>query len=108
MVERIKELCLQRGTNIAQLERALGFANGSISKSDQKIQSVRLKAIADYFGVSMEYLLGFQDTAPPLIVSDFEYEIITEYRKLTPDAKALFLRSLGLEVPAERKTAKDA
>ena len=57
MIERIKELCRQKGTNLSNLERELGFSNGSIAKSDEKIQSVRLKAIAEYFGVNMEYLL---------------------------------------------------
>lgn len=57
MVERIRELCAKNGTNLASLEKILGFANGSLAKSDGKIQSVRLKAVADYFGVTMEYLL---------------------------------------------------
>lgn len=57
MLERIKELCREHGTNLSQLEKALGFANGSLAKSDEKIQSWRLKAIADYFGVTIEYLL---------------------------------------------------
>lgn len=61
MVDRIKELCRQKGTNLATLERELGFANGSLAKSDEKIQSIRLKAIAKYFGVKMEYLLDGED-----------------------------------------------
>ena len=57
MFERIKELCKRDGISIARLERDLGFANGSLSKSSGKIESCRLKAIADYFGVNMEYIL---------------------------------------------------
>lgn len=57
MLERIRQLCVEHGTNLSQLEKALGFANGSLAKSDEKIQSVRLKAIADYFGVTVDWLL---------------------------------------------------
>ena len=57
MIERIKKLCIEHKTNFSKLEHELGFANGSLAKSDGKIQSQRLKAIADYFGVTMEYLL---------------------------------------------------
>jgi len=57
MVDRIRMLCKKHGMSLASLEKELGFANGSLAKSDEKIQSVRIKAIADYFGVSIEYLL---------------------------------------------------
>lgn len=57
MIERIRELCKKNGTSLAAVEKQLGFANGSLAKTDEKTQSVRIKALADYFGVSMEYLL---------------------------------------------------
>lgn len=57
MVEKIRELCAKNGISLASLEKILGFANGSLAKSDDKIQSIRLKAIADYFGVTMEYFM---------------------------------------------------
>ena len=57
MFERIRELCIREGISVARLERDLGFANGSIAKSNGKIESCRLKAIADYFDVDMEYIL---------------------------------------------------
>lgn len=55
MLEKIKYLCGKKDITFAALEKNLGFANGSIAKTDEKIQSVRLKAIADYFGVTMDY-----------------------------------------------------
>lgn len=59
MLEKIKYLCGKKDITFAALEKNLGFANGSIAKTDEKIQSVRLKAIADYFGVTMDYF--FED-----------------------------------------------
>ena len=62
MVERIKELCSARGIKISNLETALGFANGSLSKTSEKTEFGRIKKIADYFGVSIEYLTEGKDT----------------------------------------------
>lgn len=65
MVDRIRELCVKNQTSFKNLEKQLGFANGSIAKLStvgDKIQAGRLKAIADYFNVSMEYLLSGENS----------------------------------------------
>lgn len=54
IVDRIRELCEKRGTNFSAVEKALGLANASLKKTNEKTQASRLKAIADYFGVSVE------------------------------------------------------
>ena len=60
--DRIKELANQRKVSVAELERALGFGNGSISKWNKQSPSTeKLKQVADYFGVSTDYLLGRSD-----------------------------------------------
>lgn len=54
----IKELATQRKISIAELERTLGFGNGSISKWNKQSPSTeKLKKVADYFDVSTDYLL---------------------------------------------------
>ena len=53
----IQRLCKEKGTSIAGLERALKFGNGSLKKS-KSIKDDRLKEIAAYFGVSVDYLTG--------------------------------------------------
>lgn len=58
MVDRIKELCAMRGIKVSNLERELGFANGSIAKTSEKTEVGRILAIANYFAVSVEYILG--------------------------------------------------
>lgn len=65
MVERIRKLCEEKYTTFGALEKKLGFANGSLRKTDEKIQAVRLKTLADYFGVSMEYILIINKKSPP-------------------------------------------
>lgn len=53
----IQRLCKENGTSIARLERDLGFSNGSLKKA-KSIKDERLKEIAAYFGVSVDYLAG--------------------------------------------------
>lgn len=58
-LEIIRQLCKKNDISITSLEEKLGYSNGSISKSNvQFMRSDRLMAIASYFGVTMEYLMG--------------------------------------------------
>lgn len=57
--DRIKQLAAQRKITIAELERKLHIANGTIGKWDKQNPSIEpLKKLADYFGVTTDYLLG--------------------------------------------------
>ncbi len=60
-IERIRELCEKTGISITQLEKKLGYGNGTIARS-QNMRSDRLYEIANFFGVSMEYLITGIDT----------------------------------------------
>lgn len=58
MVDKISMLCNERNISIGKLENILGFGNGTIWKWRKSSPSVeKLKAVADYFGVSIEYFL---------------------------------------------------
>lgn len=55
--ERIEELRKTRGISQGDLEKELGFSNGSISKWKSSMPTYkRLQKLADYFCVSTEYL----------------------------------------------------
>lgn len=65
IVSKIKELCSFSANTktIQSLEQKVGLSNGSISKWDKsspKIENVQ--KVADYFGVSVDYLLGREQT----------------------------------------------
>ena len=58
--ENVKRLCEKHNTNIATVEKACGIANGTIGKWAGKDAAPRIdtvKAIADYFNVSVDSLL---------------------------------------------------
>lgn len=58
MIDRIRDLCRQNNTNFSAIEKQLGFANGSLSKTDEKTQNGRIKALADFFNVTTDYLIS--------------------------------------------------
>lgn len=61
LVENIRTLCRENGISIRQLENALGFSNGIISSWGTKVPAVtRVKAVADYFGVTIDDLIKEQ------------------------------------------------
>jgi transcriptional regulator with XRE-family HTH domain len=82
--DRIKNLCKGRGITIARLEKELGFANGTIaSTKSNNMRSDRLMAIANYFGVSMNYLMTGKDweweAATPAEIEFFEKNAATPH-----------------------------
>ena len=58
LFEKIKTLCEKREISIYRLEKDLGFSESSICKwKFSKPSAEKIKAVADYFGVSIEYFL---------------------------------------------------
>ena len=59
IVERIKTLCAESHITIVSLERRLNLGNGTIGRWNTASPTVeRLGRVADYFGVSLDYLTG--------------------------------------------------
>lgn len=59
LVEKIRTLARQRDLSLPQLEQELGLGNGTISRwRSSSPNTEKLQKIADYFNVSMDYLLG--------------------------------------------------
>ena len=65
--DRIKELCNEKGISLPVLESILGFGNGTIVKWDKSDPNTKkLRQVADYFNVSVDYLLGRIDSRNPI------------------------------------------
>ena len=59
LVKKISELCKQRGISLAQLERECGLSPRTVYRWEINIPSVdKVKKVADYFGVSVDDLIG--------------------------------------------------
>lgn len=58
---RVKELCDKKGITVSELERAVELGNGTVKKWSNSFPSAdRLARVADYFNVSVDFLLGRQ------------------------------------------------
>lgn len=91
MVTIIKELCTRNGTNIKAVEDACGLSNASIRRWDDSWPSIdKVLAVAQHFGVSLEYLLGI-DT--PIQRSDFD----RKYSALDDHGRELVSSVLDIE-----------
>ncbi|TBX33736.1 XRE family transcriptional regulator [Enterococcus durans] len=64
--EKIKELTKQNGISVRELEKRLGYSNGYFSKwKSVSPNSEGLAKVSDYFGVSVDYLLGREERETP-------------------------------------------
>ena len=56
---KIKALCKERGTSVRAVELATGLGNGVIMKWDKSDPgALKLKRVADYFGVTVDFFLA--------------------------------------------------
>ena len=56
-IDNLKKYCRDNRIPLSRIERALGYGNGSLSKTTVLTDS-RLVEIAEYLGISTDYLLG--------------------------------------------------
>lgn len=62
LYEKIKELAFAKNISISRLEEELGFANASLKRwRSSNPGADKLTKVADYFHVSVDYLLGRED-----------------------------------------------
>lgn len=92
--DRIRELANQKGLSLPALEAELGFGNGTIVKWDKASpNSDKLAKVADYFNVSLDYLLG-RDSARSAVDDDPDenYTILSRNaKKLSPENRKQLL-----------------
>ncbi len=93
--DKIKVLAVQNKISVAELERTLGFGNGSISKWNKQSPSVeKLKQVADFFHVSVDYLLGREEVKTPssIEIKDLLGQSMAfEGRELTDEEKNMMI-----------------
>lgn len=69
--EKIKKLANDKGLSLPSLESELGFGNGTILKWDKSTPNAdKLAKVADYFHVSVDYLLGREEDLSVLTEKD--------------------------------------
>ena len=77
VLQRIRQICARKGTNISKIEKALGYGNGTVSgwtKAKKQAPYDRIVAIAEHLEVPVSALTGDKkaDPQPRGPVSDDE------------------------------------
>lgn len=95
MYKRIESLCKEAGVNITQMCREAGVPRGNLTELKMGrtlvLSTKTLKKIAEYFGTSIESLLGDESTKKPAGqkangLRDLGYDELTPENKAVIDA----------------------
>lgn len=98
-IEKIKQLCEKKGISVNTLESESGIGRGNIGRWEKYTPGVdKVKAVADYFGVTVDYLLTDEKEL------DEKEEVLERAFNDNPDMRILFKVSEKCS-PAEIKTA---
>lgn len=116
--ERIKELRLKEGISQAKLSSKLGLGKsmiGMIELGKRGASNETIKKIADYFDVSVDYLLGREASPTPnknisknRLVDDFldeliQEKIITDPNNIDDETAEMILNAVKAEIALKLK-----
>lgn len=111
-VKLVRDLCKERSIPIAKLEKECGFSNGYLNpKKMAKLPYDRATVIAEYLGVSANYILTGAEKCTPAVsgkgagqqameLSPAEQELIRKFRRLDDRGKSAVLNALEHEYAA--------
>lgn len=111
--QRLLDLCSARNLKITNLVPVWGISSGNLSKwkSGGVPRGDTLCKIADYFGVSTDYLLGrteVRELARTSPLSSSENSLIQAFRSLSPMQQGQVIGYLdGLRDSQPKQTAQD-
>ncbi len=123
-VERVKSICKNRKIPISKLEKDLGFSNGYIGQLRKGVfPDDRLGRIADYLGVTVDYLMNGEETDNKVLnekderdikqaIEDFKNRLSTagvmyDGEPLDEESQAAILAAVELAERTARIAAKD-
>lgn len=117
LFERVKELSKKRDKNLKEVAIELGFSENAFYKwKTQSPKAETLEKVAEYFDVSVDYLLGRTDDPhfnPSRIEDedDYEQELIMMFRKgekeVAPEKRDLYRKQTKDLMSFISKTMKE-
>lgn len=106
LVVRLRELCAEKGVSFNQFEIASGVGRGTAAKWDTNSPSIeKVSKAAEYFNVSVSYLLGEEKEKPTLSgkqISDARKQLDAALDDMS-DEELLFLMSKIKAIKEMRK-----
>lgn len=90
ILDRVKEMCVENGVPISQLEKDLGFSNKSIFSWKTSSPSIdKVKAVADYFGVTIDSIVSNKEDK---VIDADTQAVLTLLEKCSPSEKQTAIR----------------
>ncbi len=103
-MNRLRELRKEKGLTTTELGEIIGCSNPTITNYERgyrKPDPEMLIKLADFFGVTVDYLLGREDEAPASVhtpttngQTEAERELLTLFRELSPYLQDLTLQTV--------------
>lgn len=110
--ERFSQLCNEHGIKPNPLAKEIGISSGIITKwktSGTLPNGETLKKLANYFGCSVDYLLGLSDNAEKSSsVSEEDRQLLSLFHKLDEKDQYKALGYIDSLCSAEKYSAKNA
>ena len=102
--ERLESLRKEAEISQGKLEKELGFSNGLISKWKNSVPSHdKLKKLADYFGVSIDYLMTGEEKKkaerPKELYTKEDLELLALIKKLNEKQRNLIVETIKSFAP---------
>ena len=93
LLANIQRLCAEHETNLSKVERACGLSNATIRRWESASPTAEnLVKVANYFGVSVDYLLGRGIHS----LSEEAQKYAKQFDKLSEEKKRLAIAYLGV------------
>lgn len=88
----IKMLCKRHGITVAELERKAGLSHSTIARWDRNAPSIdKVAAVADYFGMSIDELIGRETTSQ---ISLEDRRILALFDELNQEGRLAAMKQL--------------
>ena len=101
LYQRIKTLCNRKNIAISKLENELGFGSSSIRKWGNPVSpsADKIEKVAEYFDVSLDYLVGrtdIEESAPKILGDKDIISIQRARQKMPPKDKERMMKMLNI------------
>lgn len=81
IADRIRTLCEMQGITINKLEQTLEIGRGNIARWDKHKPSVeKVQAVANYFGLTTEYILTGENENKPILMDELEMGNVSDIK----------------------------
>jgi transcriptional regulator with XRE-family HTH domain len=109
MYEIFEKLMQEKGVTMYRVSKDTGIAQATLIdwKKGRYVPKIdKLQKIADYFGVTVDYILGNEQKEKPLVNNDEELTEYLEELKTRPEMKMLFNLAKGATKEDVEKAVK--